>query len=130
MRTYVVQPGDSPAKIASRDDMAGCPKCAVDLVRANPHKKSVRHANGFVTFKTLRVGEVLNLPEKWFNGEHDALPPEYFKALPYADGVTHGVGATPSDTGMSAGEKLGITVVAAAAVIGITYAATESLRHA
>lgn len=88
MRTYVVQPGDSPASIASRPDMAGCPKCSVDLVEANPHKPTVTYPNGFKSFRTFDAGETINLPEKWFNGELDARPPAYFQALPYADGVT------------------------------------------
>jgi hypothetical protein len=92
MRTYVVQPGDSPAGIASRDDMAGCPKCAIALVNSNPQKQAIELPNGYKTFKELRVGETLFLPDEWFDGRHDALPPSYFKALPSADGVTLGVG--------------------------------------
>jgi len=61
------------------------------LVAVNGHKQSVTHPNGFITFKDLRVGETLNLPEIW-EGENDKRPAEYFKALPHADGVTHGVG--------------------------------------
>jgi hypothetical protein len=107
VRTYVVRPGDSPAKIASRDDMAGCPKCGgIDFVRANPHKEFVVHPNGFTTFKEIRVGERLNLPEKWFDGTMDRLPKSYFESLPYADGVTPGkgvgVGAPPSEALVSA----------------------------
>ena len=82
MRQYVVQPGDSPAGIASRPDMAGCPKCAVDLIAANPSKATVKYPNGFVTFKELRVGEILNLPDKWFNGALDQMPQSYFENLP------------------------------------------------
>jgi hypothetical protein len=70
--------------------MAGCPKCAIDLVRANPHKPTVVYPNGFVTFQSLRVGEILDLPEKWFSREFDQLPPSYFAALPSADGMTPG----------------------------------------
>lgn len=88
MRQYVVQSGDTPARIASRDDMAGCPKCAIDLVRANPHKAAVVMPNGFVTFRDMRVGEKLNLPDKWFDGSLDTRPKAYFSALPYPDGVT------------------------------------------
>lgn len=98
MRTYVVQPGDSPAKIAI--EFAGCPKCARDLILANPHKAAVQFPNGFLSFRELHVGEKLTLPDKWFSGELDALPPEYFAALPYPDGVTppksSGVGAPVS----------------------------------
>lgn len=92
MREYVVQPGDSPAKIAI--SFAQCPKCARDLVLSpgNSHKDRVTHPNGFVTFKELRAGERLELPEKWFDGSMDELPNSYFQALPYADGVTPGVG--------------------------------------
>lgn len=88
MRTYTVRPGDSPASIASRDEHASCPKCAKDLILANGHKETVVHPNGFISFKELRVGEVLNLPEKWFDPGFDLLPPAYFASLPYADGVT------------------------------------------
>jgi hypothetical protein len=70
--------------------MAGCPKCSVDLVRANPHKKTITYPNGFVSFRELRAGEKLNLPDKWFDGTLDRLPKSYFAALPYADGVTPG----------------------------------------
>jgi len=61
--------------------MAGCPKCAVDLVRANPQKPAVTYPNGFVTFRDLRAGERLNLPDKWFNGTLDDLPKSYFEGL-------------------------------------------------
>jgi hypothetical protein len=88
MRTYVVQPGDSPASIASRPDMAGCPKCSVDLIAANPQKPTVTLPNGFKTFRTLRAGETINLPDKWFDGTLDSRPQAYFAALAYADGVT------------------------------------------
>jgi hypothetical protein len=73
--------------------MAGCPKCSRTLIAANPHKPTRTFPNGFVTFEELRVGEVLNLPEAWFDGSLDAMPPEYFAALPYADGVTPGRGS-------------------------------------
>ena len=129
MRQYVVQAGDSPAKIAAQH--AGCPKCARDLIAANPQKKAVTYPNGFVTFTDLRAGETLNLPDKWFSAEFDALPPSYFKALPHADGVTRGLGdQTTDDAGMSAGGKLAIAAVAAATIIGVTYAVTEHARHA
>jgi hypothetical protein len=88
MQQYVVQPGDSPAKIAIQ--FAGCPKCAIDLVRANPHKKAVAYPNGFQTFSELAVGERLNLPDKWFDGTLDRLPKSYFAALAHADGKTPG----------------------------------------
>jgi hypothetical protein len=88
VRVYVVQPGDTPAKIASREDMAGCPKCARDLVAVNRHKPSVTMPNGFVTFQDLRPGERLWIPDKWSSPEFDRLPPAYFKALPHHDGVT------------------------------------------
>lgn len=68
--------------------MAGCPKCAVDLVLANPHKKTRRMPNGFLTFEDLREGETINLPDKWFDGTLDRMPKIYFTALPYPDGAT------------------------------------------
>jgi len=76
--------------------MAGCPKCAIDLIRANPHKEAVTLPNGFVTFKELREGEKLNLPDKWFNGSLDARPKAYFAALPHPDGTS------PSSLGLAA----------------------------
>lgn len=90
MRVYTVQAGDTPASIAARDDMAGCPKCAIDLVRANPHKPAITHPNGFATFRDMRAGERIWLPEKWFNGDLDSRPRRYFAALPHPDGMTHG----------------------------------------
>ena len=98
MRQYAVQPGDSPASIAGRDDMAGCPRCAIDLVRANPHKATRTLPNGFVTFTELHVDEVLNIPTKWDDGTLDRLPEIYFENLPHYDGVT-GVGAVQVDIG-------------------------------
>lgn len=86
MRQYTVQPGDSPASIAAAH--AGCPKCSRDLVAANPHKRTIVYPNGYVTFDEIVEGETLNLPDKWFSAEFDALPPAYFAALPSADGVT------------------------------------------
>jgi len=59
------------------------------LVSANPHKKSKTYPNGFLTFEDLRVGEVLNLPDIWFD-DNDQRPPEYFRSLPSPDGVTPG----------------------------------------
>lgn len=100
MRTYVVQRGDSPASIAAKDEHAGCPKCATALVTANPGKASVELPNGYKTFKELRVGETIFLPDEWFDGRHDARPPSYFKALPSADGVTYGVGDPPPEFGL------------------------------
>lgn len=84
MRQYVVAAGDSPARIATV--FAGCPKCAVDLVAANPQKPRVQYANGFTTFTSLRAGELLALPDAWFDGTLDRAPPAYFDALPSADG--------------------------------------------
>lgn len=95
MQTYVVQPGDSPALIAAKH--AGCPKCAADLIPANTHKPTVTMPNGFKTFRSLHHGEVLNLPDKWFSPGFEKLPPAYFAALPYADGVTRGALGTLGD---------------------------------
>jgi hypothetical protein len=114
MRTYVVQPGDTPAGIAARPDMAGCPKCSIDIIKSNPHKPTVVHPNGFVTFQDLREGEKLNLPDKWFDGSLDDRPRAYFAALPYHDGVT------PSTLGDLASGVLGdyASLDAASAQIG------------
>jgi len=99
MRTYVVKAGDSPGSIAAK--FAGCPKCAASLPSVNPGKPTITYPNGFVTFRTLDVGEVINLPDKWFNGDLDSRAPLYFAALPYADGVT------PSTLGDRAAGVLG-----------------------
>jgi len=88
MRPYIVQPGDTPASIAVT--YAGCPKCSRDLIAANPHKPTRTFPNGYVTFADLFVNEELALPEKWFDGSLDKLPPSYFAALPHPDGVTPG----------------------------------------
>lgn len=90
MREYVVRAGDTPGSIAAT--YAGCPKCSRDLLAVN-NKPRVRYPNGYETFRELRAGEKLNLPEKWFNGALDALPKSYFLALPNHDGRTPGVGA-------------------------------------
>ena len=90
MRTYVVREGDSPASIAARDDMAGCPKCSLELPRVNRGKQTVTHPNGFITFRELRVGEVINLPDAWFHPAREHLPPAYYRILPHPDGVTRG----------------------------------------
>jgi hypothetical protein len=107
VRQYEVQPGDSPASIAAAH--AGCPKCARDLIGVNAHKETVTYPNGFVTFKELRRGEKLNLPDKWWTKEFDELPPAYFAALPYADGVTPGkgigVGGAPYSAALVAAAK-------------------------
>lgn len=96
MRIYTVQPGDTPARIAARDDMAGCPKCSIDLVRANPHKRTRSFPNGYVTFTELREGERLNLPEKWFDGTLDRMPPSYFASLPDPVGLSGTLGDYPT----------------------------------
>lgn len=119
---YVVQPGDTPAKIASRDEMAGCPKCARDLVLANRHKESVTLPNGFLTFRELQPGERLWIPDKWSSPEFDRLPPAYFKALPSADGVT------PSTLGDAAAGVLGDFAALDAA--GAKLAALASMSDA
>jgi hypothetical protein len=90
VRTYVVKPGDSPASIAAQDSMAGCPKCSIELPRVNRNKPAIVHLNGFVTFRDLRVGEVLNLPDEWFDPARENLPPTYYKILPHHNGITRG----------------------------------------
>jgi hypothetical protein len=111
---YVVQPGDSPAKIAI--GFAGCPKCAIDLVHANPHKPRVVYPNGFTTFRELAANEVLNLPDKWFDGTLDALPKSYFASLPHADGRTPAAGAVGDILNVSA-PLLAIAKNASAAIL-------------
>jgi len=70
--------------------MAGCPKCSIELGRVNVHKPTIVHPNGYVTFKELRVGETLLLPDEWFHPARESLPPTYYKILPHHDGVTRG----------------------------------------
>ncbi len=140
MRTYVVRPGDSPASIAAQDSHAGCPKCANLLPAANPDLPTVTYPNGFKTFKELRVGQVINLPDAWFDGTLDRQPQSYFNALPYADGVTPGVGQAPAlapqplpaaveKKSLSTGAVVGIGLVAATVAGGITYAATREPKR-
>jgi hypothetical protein len=100
MRLYEVQPGDSPASIAARPEMAGCPKCSRDLLAVND-KPTISFPNGYKTFRDLSVGERLRLPDKWFDGSLDNRPPSYFSALPHPDGVT------PSKLGLAAAGVLG-----------------------
>lgn len=85
--------------------MAGCPRCARDLIAANAHKQVIVHPNGFRTFKELRAGEKLRLPDRWFDGSMDHLPPAYFASLPHHDGVTpgaHGVSGALGDAASDA----------------------------
>ena len=115
MRFYEVRPGDSQASIAARPEMAGCPKCGgIDFVRANPHKAATVHPNGYTSFVELRVGERLALPEKWFNGDLDKLPPAYFAALPHPDGVTRPRRPGVSGVGGMLGDQAQFDVAAAA----------------
>jgi len=108
MRTHVVGVGESPGSIAVT--YVSCPKCSRDLVVRNAHKPRVVHRNGYVTFQSLEPGEVLALPEKWFEPWFEDLPPAYFASLPYADG------ATPSPFGAAAAEVISAydTIAAAA----------------
>lgn len=86
MRLYEVRAGDSPASIAAT--YAGCPRCSRDMIAVNAHKPAITKPNGYRTFKNLQVGEKINLPDKWFNGDLDRLPASYFAQLPHHDGVT------------------------------------------
>src|ERR1700691_557139 len=59
--TYVVQRNDTPASIAAK---FGRPGQAAALVQVNPQKaRQVVH--GVTTFRSLNIGEVLNLPVGW-----------------------------------------------------------------
>ncbi len=69
MRQLVVRPGASALRIALH--YTGCPKCVRSLVIANPQKARFTYPNGFITFRELRVGEVLNLPDSWFDGNNE-----------------------------------------------------------
>lgn len=59
LRSYVVQDGDSPWKIATM--LVGSGQRWKDLIRANPIKQTVANGN----FKFLSTGERLNLPPAW-----------------------------------------------------------------
>ncbi len=128
VRVHEVQAGDSPASIAITH--AGCPKCSIDLIRANPHKPTVTYPNGYVTFKELRRGEKLNLPDKWWSKEFDELPSSYFAALPYADGVTPGkkigVGAPPYSDDLVAAAKAANSALESDNDAGLDYCVTVS----
>ena len=86
--------------------MAGCPKCSRDLIAANPHKPTVLHPNGYRSFREMSVGERLVLPERWFDGSLDALPPTYFAALPHPDGVTPSKSGTVGALGDAASDAV------------------------
>ena len=78
--------------------MAGCPRCSCELPRVNLHKPTITHPNGLISFKELRVGETINLPDEWFHPARESLPPTYYKILPHHDGVTRGsLGGTLGD---------------------------------
>ncbi len=79
------------------------------------------YPNGFATFKSLGAHETINLPDKWFNGDLESRPDAYFKALPYPDGVTPGLG------GFGAG-VLGDYATLDAATIGLTKLGTMGDR--
>ena|SRR5271166_3148274 len=115
MREYVVRVGDSPASISAQAHHAGCPKCTNLLVAANPDLPTVTYPNGFKTFRELRVGQRLRLPDAWFDGTLDRQPQSYFDSLPYADGVTPskvaGVGKSPVEVIGSA--KAAVAAIAA-----------------
>jgi hypothetical protein len=67
--TYVVQRNDTPASIAAK---FGRPGQAAALVQVNPQKaRQVVH--GVTTFRSLNIGEVLNLPAGWGVGVHGTL---------------------------------------------------------
>ena len=61
MATYVVQRNDSPAVIARK---LGHPGRAADLIAANPQKQKTV-IDGVPTFRSLVVGETLNIPASW-----------------------------------------------------------------
>lgn len=52
-----------------------------------------------MTFRELRVGETINLPDEWFHPARENLPPTYYRILPHHDGVTRGsLGGTLGDS--------------------------------
>ncbi|HEY6358264.1 MAG TPA: hypothetical protein VIX35_08460 [Vicinamibacterales bacterium] len=129
MRTHVVLEGDSPASIAIR--YAGCPKCARDLTGStNPHKRTVVFPNGFETFASIAPGEVLNLPDSWFDGTHDARPPAYFKRLPHADGVTPGTLGDFPDLDLAVSRVASLAAMDDAAFSGAAGAAAAAIDAA
>jgi hypothetical protein len=96
--------------------MAGCPKCACELPRANPGRPTVTRPNGFVTFAELRVGETINLPDEWFHPARERLPSTYYRILPHHDGVTPGsLGDAP---GTFPDLDAAVTAVATLAALG------------
>jgi len=69
------------------------------MPRANPDKSAITRPNGHVTFRDIRVGEILNLPDEWFHPARENLPSTYYKILPHHDGVTRGsLGGTLGDS--------------------------------
>jgi hypothetical protein len=109
------------------DAHAGCPKCSRDLIAANPHKPTVTHPNGYVTFRDLHAGEKLIIPDKWASKEFDALPPSYFAALPHPDGVTRvGIGAPPYSDALVAAANRANAALEADNNAGLDYCVTVS----
>ena len=62
MSVYVVQPGDSPVRIAEK--LTGNGALFAQLVAANPQVPRVRSGNA-ITFAGLSVGQRLNVPSSW-----------------------------------------------------------------
>ena len=127
MRVYTVQAGDSPASIAAK--LAGCPKCAVDLVAANRARPTIVYPNGYETFVDLTEGDTLALPEKWFDGSLDRAASDYFLRLPSVDGRTGG--ALAGLPGINAVAQLGLTTANATGATGAAFTfASDTINSA
>jgi hypothetical protein len=61
-RTYTVQQGDWPAKIAKRFGAAARPHWLMEFEHANPHK---RVDSGTGSWFNLNPGEIVNIPDAW-----------------------------------------------------------------
>ena len=100
MAQYSVRANDTPASIAAR--FTGSPSRMKELVAANPHKALV-NLYGQRTFRSMGVGERLNLPRTWI-----------------------GLGAAPQGVGQGLGACTPVTMTVDQAWAAISTAITNS----
>ena len=110
---YVVQRGDSPARIAQK--LTGTTRGMGQLLAANPHKVRALGLGGFETFQSISVGERLNVPRGWGVGSVSSVNVEK-QALATAagnapsadpDGSYHGSVVAYQTAGAVAASQLG-----------------------
>ena len=94
---YTVQRNDSPARIAAK--LTGNSANMIALLAANRHKPMMT-VGGQTTFRSLHVGEKLNVPAGWgaygggaVQGTRPVIPPPPPRPLPHGVGGKFGQGA-------------------------------------